>query len=45
VIDPAKVIRVALQESVSAASMILTTDAVVADKPKKEEHNHGDMDM
>lgn len=37
VIDPVKVIRVALQEAVSAASMILTTDAVVVDKPKKDE--------
>lgn len=45
VIDPVKVIRVALQEAVSAAWMLLTTDAVVVDKPKKDEwHNHG-MDM
>lgn len=37
VIDPVKVIRVSLQEAVSAASMILTTDAVVADKPKSKD--------
>ncbi|MEF2174837.1 MAG: chaperonin GroEL [Candidatus Absconditabacteria bacterium] len=37
VIDPVKVIRVSLQESVSAASMILTTDAVVADKPRDKD--------
>lgn len=37
VIDPVKVIRVALTQAVSAASMLLTTDAVVVDKPKKDE--------
>jgi len=37
VIDPAKVVRVALQNAVSAAKMLLTTEAVVADAPKKEE--------
>jgi len=39
VIDPAKVVRVALENSVSAAGMLLTTDAVVADKPEKKEEN------
>ena len=37
VIDPAKVVRVALENAVSAAGMLLTTDAVVADKPEKKE--------
>ena len=37
VIDPAKVVRVALQNAVSAAKMLLTTEAVVAEAPKKEE--------
>lgn len=37
VIDPAKVVRVALQEAVSAAAMLLTTDAVVVDKPSKDD--------
>lgn len=37
VIDPAKVIRVALENAVSAAAMLLTTDAVIVDLPKKEE--------
>lgn len=40
VIDPAKVLRVALQNAVSAAAMLLTTDAVITDLPKKEEHAH-----
>jgi chaperonin GroEL len=40
IIDPVKVIRVALENAVSAAAMFLTTDAVIVDAPKKEEHNH-----
>ena len=36
VIDPAKVVRVALQNAVSAAAMTLTTDAVVTDKPEEK---------
>ena len=42
IIDPAKVLRVGLQNAVSAAAMILTTDAVIADTPKKDDgHSHG----
>ncbi len=37
IIDPVKVTRTALQNSASASSMILTTDAAIADAPKKEE--------
>lgn len=37
IIDPAKVIRCALQNAVSAASMIITTECLVTDAPKKEE--------
>ncbi len=41
IIDPAKVLRVSLQNAVSSAAMILTTDAVISDAPKKEEaHSH-----
>ncbi|WP_110514797.1 chaperonin GroEL [Herpetosiphon llansteffanensis] len=36
IIDPAKVTRSALQNAVSIASMILTTDALVADIPEKD---------
>ena len=36
VIDPTKVARVALENAASIASMLLTTEAVVADKPEKE---------
>ncbi len=42
IIDPAKVARSALQNAVSAATMILTTECLVTELPKKEEpHNHG----
>ncbi len=46
VIDPTKVSRVALENAASIAGMLLTTEAVIADKPKKEEpHAHGAPDM
>jgi chaperonin GroEL len=42
VIDPTKVSRVALENAASIAGMLLTTECVIADKPKKEEpHTHG----
>ena len=37
VIDPTKVTRIALENAASIAGMVLTTECVVADKPKKEE--------
>jgi len=37
VIDPAKVVRTALQDAASVASLLITTEALVADKPKKPE--------
>jgi len=56
VIDPAKVTRIALQNAVSIAGLLLTADCLVTEKPKKRDemgpggpHNHGgmgeDMDM
>ena len=36
VVDPTKVVRVALESAVSAAAMLLTTEAIVADIPEKE---------
>lgn len=36
VIDPTKVTRVALEHAASIASMLLTTEAVIVDKPEKE---------
>jgi chaperonin GroEL len=40
VIDPTKVTRIALENASSIAGMLLTTECVVADKPKKEEAPH-----
>jgi len=37
VIDPTKVVRLALQNAASVASLLLTTDALVSDLPEKEE--------
>jgi chaperonin GroEL len=36
VIDPVKVVRSALQNAASVASLMLTTEALIADKPKPE---------
>lgn len=36
IVDPTKVTRTALQNAASIASMVLTTESVVADKPEKE---------
>ena len=36
IVDPCKVTRSALQNAASIASMILTTEAVVADKPAEK---------
>jgi chaperonin GroEL len=36
VIDPAKVVRTALQDAASVSSLLITTEALVAEKPKKE---------
>ena len=34
ILDAAKVVRLALQDAVSIASLLLTTEAVIADKPE-----------
>jgi len=36
IVDPTKVTRSALQNAASVASMVLTTESIVADKPEKE---------
>jgi len=52
VIDPVKVVRTALQNAASVAGLMLTTEALVAEKPKDEKpsgggghggHGHGDF--
>ena len=39
IIDPTKVTRSALQNAASVASLLLTTEAVVADKPEPKDNN------
>ncbi len=41
VLDPTKVTRCALENAASVATLILTTDAMVAELPKDEGHRHG----
>jgi chaperonin GroEL len=36
VIDPAKVVRCALQDAASVASLLITTEAMIADRPEKK---------
>jgi chaperonin GroEL len=47
IIDPAKVVRIALQDAASIAGLMITTEAGVADVPKREsghtDHGHGGM--
>ncbi len=47
IIDPAKVVRTALQDAASVAGLLITTEAAVAEAPKKEQghahHHHGGM--
>ncbi|HEC83933.1 MAG: chaperonin GroEL [Candidatus Parabeggiatoa sp. nov. 2] len=52
ILDPTKVARSALQNAASIAGLMITTEAMVAELPKKEEHAHmppgggmGDMGM
>ena len=51
ILDPTKVVRIALQNAASIAGLIITTEATVAEKPKKESkapahmpHEMDDMD-
>jgi chaperonin GroEL len=37
IVDPAKVVRVALQDAASVAGLMITTEAMVAEAPKKKE--------
>ena len=45
VIDPAKVTRSALQNAASIAALLLTTEAIVADKPEPPSAPMGDGGM
>jgi chaperonin GroEL len=41
IIDPTKVVRTALQNAASVAGLLLTTEAMVAEKPKEEKAQAG----
>ena len=41
ILDPAKVTRLALQNAASVAGLLLTTEVMIAEAPKDEEHRHG----
>jgi chaperonin GroEL len=43
VIDPTKVARTALQNAASVASLMLTTMAIIADRPKRRDEGAGGM--
>jgi chaperonin GroEL len=45
IIDPAKVVRTALQDAASIAALLITTEAAVAESPKKEGAAGGAPDM
>jgi len=45
ILDPTKVTRLALQNAASVAGLLLTTEVMVAEAPKDEEHKHGMPDM
>jgi chaperonin GroEL len=41
IVDPAKVVRTALQDAASVAGLLVTTEAMIADAPKKESAGGG----
>ncbi|MGH8294176.1 MAG: chaperonin GroEL [Steroidobacteraceae bacterium] len=43
ILDPTKVTRLALQNAASVSGLLLTTEVMVAEAPKDEEHSHGGM--
>jgi chaperonin GroEL len=46
IIDPTKVTRTALQNAASVSTLLLTSDALIAEKPKKDDHKGGgDADL
>ncbi|HEX3844975.1 MAG TPA: chaperonin GroEL [Steroidobacteraceae bacterium] len=41
ILDPTKVTRLALQNAASVSGLLLTTEVMVAEAPKDDEHSHG----
>jgi chaperonin GroEL len=42
IIDPTKVVRIALESAASVAGLLITTEAMIADKPEKKAASGGD---
>ena len=40
IVDPAKVVRIALQDAASIAGLMIMTEAMVGEAPKKENSGH-----
>jgi len=45
IVDPTKVVRTALQDAASVASLLITTEAMVAERPEKKDSNAPAPDM
>jgi chaperonin GroEL len=54
IVDPTKVVRIALQDASSIAGLLITTEAIVAELPTPpppplpghdHDHHHGDMEF
>ncbi|MGF1611688.1 MAG: chaperonin GroEL [Kiloniellales bacterium] len=45
IIDPVKVVRIALQDAASVAGLLITTEAMVAEKPEKKDAHPAAPDM
>jgi chaperonin GroEL len=43
VVDPAKVVKTALQNAASVATLLLTTECIVTEKPTEDEGEGADM--
>jgi chaperonin GroEL len=41
ILDPAKITRLALRNAGSVAGLLLTTEVMIAEAPKDDEHSHG----
>ena len=41
ILDPTKVTRLALQNAASVSGLLLTTEVMIAEAPKDDEHSHG----
>jgi chaperonin GroEL len=41
ILDPTKVTRLALQNAASVSGLLLTTEVMIAESPKEDEHSHG----